>query len=158
MMSQALGKITNIPVPMGGVVCQMVFLVVDIDNYDLLLRLDFLMKIQAMVDVEKGVIQVWNGPSVLVEILLINIVNMLQLVTKPKEEDLYKLNNLSLENLHTGKVETHSFEFFSFNDCCDDFLFEDETSESKDNSDDISKRILPLEADLIEELNDHGMN
>jgi hypothetical protein len=33
----------------------MVFLVVDIDNYDLL-GLDFLMKIGAMVDVEKGVI------------------------------------------------------------------------------------------------------
>jgi hypothetical protein len=109
MMSQALGKITNIPVTMGGAVCQMVFLVVDIDNYDLLLGLDFLMKIRAMVDVKKEVIQVWNGPSVVVEILLINIVNMLQLVTKRKEEDLYKLNNLSLENLHMGKVETHSF-------------------------------------------------
>jgi hypothetical protein len=36
----------------------MVFRVVDIDNYDLLLGLDFLMKIGVVVDVEKGVIQV----------------------------------------------------------------------------------------------------
>jgi hypothetical protein len=36
----------------------MVFCVVDIDNYDLLLGLDFLMKIGVVVDVEKGVIQV----------------------------------------------------------------------------------------------------
>jgi hypothetical protein len=34
----------------------MVFLVVDIDGYDLLLGLDFLMKIRAVVDVEKNVI------------------------------------------------------------------------------------------------------
>jgi hypothetical protein len=34
----------------------MVFLVVDTENYNLLLGLDFLMKIKAVVDVEKGVI------------------------------------------------------------------------------------------------------
>jgi hypothetical protein len=36
----------------------MTFMVVDIDNYDLLLELDFLIKIGAIVDVEKGTIQV----------------------------------------------------------------------------------------------------
>jgi hypothetical protein len=40
----------------------MVFLVVDTNSYDFLLRLNFLMKIGAMVDVEKGVIHVRNGP------------------------------------------------------------------------------------------------
>ncbi len=40
----------------GKVVCQMIFLVVDINNYDVLLGLDFRMKIGAIVDVEKGVI------------------------------------------------------------------------------------------------------
>jgi hypothetical protein len=40
----------------GNVVCSMVFLVVDIDTYDLLLGLNFLMKIKATVDVEKGTI------------------------------------------------------------------------------------------------------
>jgi hypothetical protein len=33
----------------------MIFLVVDTDNYDLLLKLDFHIKIGATVDVEKGV-------------------------------------------------------------------------------------------------------
>jgi hypothetical protein len=32
-------------------------MVVDIDNYDLLLGLDFLIRIRAVVDVEKGMIQ-----------------------------------------------------------------------------------------------------
>ncbi len=40
----------------GKVVCQMIFLAVDIDNYDVLLRLDFLMPIGAIFGVEKGVI------------------------------------------------------------------------------------------------------
>ncbi len=63
------------------------------------------------------------------EVLPLNVVNMLQLITKPKEEDLCKLSNLSLENLHVGKVETHSFQFLGFNDCWDDSLSEDEMNE-----------------------------
>jgi hypothetical protein len=49
----------------------MIFLVIDTKNYDLLLGLDFIMKIGAIVDVEKGVIQVWKGPSVTIEICLL---------------------------------------------------------------------------------------
>jgi hypothetical protein len=55
-ITQALGRITDIPVTIGKVVCQMIFFVVDINNYDLLLGLDFLMKIGTIVDLEKGVI------------------------------------------------------------------------------------------------------
>ncbi len=77
IITQALGRITNIPVTLGNVVYQMVFLVVDIDTYDLLLRLDFLMKIRAVIDVEKGVIQVRNGLGVVIEVLPPNVVNML---------------------------------------------------------------------------------
>jgi hypothetical protein len=55
MVIQALGRITDISVIVGRVVCQMVFLVVDTDNYDLLLGLDFLMKIGVVVDVDTHV-------------------------------------------------------------------------------------------------------
>ncbi len=58
MITQAFGRIIDIPMMMGKVVCQMIFLIVEINNYGLLLRLDFLMKIEVVVDVEKGVIQV----------------------------------------------------------------------------------------------------
>jgi len=57
-------------VRVGNVVCNMVFLVVDINTYDLLLGLDFLMKIGAMVDVEKNIIQVRHGPRVNVKMFL----------------------------------------------------------------------------------------
>jgi predicted aspartyl protease len=53
---QALRRITKLLVKVGGIMCQMIFLVVDINNYDLLLGLDFLIKIRAIVDMEKGVI------------------------------------------------------------------------------------------------------
>jgi hypothetical protein len=62
----------------GGIICQMIFLVVDIDNYDLLLGwVDFLIKIGVVVDVEKGVIQVRNRPGTKVEVLPLNAVNKL---------------------------------------------------------------------------------
>jgi len=77
IITQALGRIAQLPMKVGGIVSQMVFLMVDIDNHNLLLGLDFLMKIGTIIDVEKGVIQVRNGPSMEVKILLLNVVNML---------------------------------------------------------------------------------
>jgi hypothetical protein len=73
---QALGRITDIPVTVGKVVCQMIFLVINNHNYDLLLGLDFLMKIGVVVNVENGVIQVRNRPGIVVEIPPLNVVNM----------------------------------------------------------------------------------
>jgi hypothetical protein len=43
----------------------MVLLVVNTDNYDLFFGLDFLMKIGAVMNVEKCVIQVHNGDELL---------------------------------------------------------------------------------------------
>jgi hypothetical protein len=56
----------------------MTFMVVDIDNYDVLLGLDFLMKIGAIVDVERGLIQVRKGLGIDVEVLPLTMVNLLQ--------------------------------------------------------------------------------
>jgi predicted aspartyl protease len=57
MITRALGRINKIPVKVGGVQCAMTFMVVDMDSYDVLLGLDFLMKIGAVVDVEQGLLQ-----------------------------------------------------------------------------------------------------
>jgi len=56
VVTQALGRIDEIPVKVKGVQCTMTFMVVDTDNYDVLLGLDFLIKIGAIVDVERGLI------------------------------------------------------------------------------------------------------
>jgi hypothetical protein len=51
-----MGRINEVLVKVGDVQCNMTFMVVDIDNYDILLGLDFLIKIGAIVDVEKNLI------------------------------------------------------------------------------------------------------
>jgi len=56
----------------------MTFMVVDTDSYDVLLGLDFLMKIRAVVDVERGLLQVRHGPGTNVEVLPLTVVNLLQ--------------------------------------------------------------------------------
>jgi predicted aspartyl protease len=78
IVTQAMGKIDEVPVKTGGVQCLMTFMVVDTDSYDVLLGLDFLIKIGAIVDVERGLIQVRHGPGADVEVLLLTMVNMLQ--------------------------------------------------------------------------------
>jgi hypothetical protein len=53
-------------------------MVVDTDNYDVLLGLDLLIKTGAIVDVEQGLIQVRRGPGTDVEVLPLTMVNLIQ--------------------------------------------------------------------------------
>jgi hypothetical protein len=78
VVTHALGRIDEVMVGVGGVQCTMTFMVVDTYNYDVLLGLDFLMKIGAIVDVERGLIQVRKGPRTDVEVLPLTMVNLLQ--------------------------------------------------------------------------------
>jgi predicted aspartyl protease len=77
-VTQALGCIGEVPIKVGGVQCNMTFMVVDTDNYDVLLGLDLLIKIGAIVDVEQGLIQVRRGPGTDVEVLPLTMVNLIQ--------------------------------------------------------------------------------
>jgi predicted aspartyl protease len=81
VVTRALGRVDEIQVKIGGVQCSMTFMVVDMDGYDVLLGLDFLMKIGAVVDVERGLIQVKHGPRTQVEVLPFTVVNLLQRVS-----------------------------------------------------------------------------
>ncbi len=78
VITRALGRVDEIQVRIGGIQCAMTFMVVDMDGYDMLLGLDFLMKIGAVVDVERGLIQVRHGPGTNVEVLPLTVVNLLQ--------------------------------------------------------------------------------
>jgi len=78
VITRALGRVDEIQVRIGGIQCAMTFMVVDTDKYDVLLGLDFLMKIGAVVDVERGLIQVRHGPGTNVEVLPLTVVNLLQ--------------------------------------------------------------------------------
>jgi predicted aspartyl protease len=63
VVTRALGRVDEVQVKIGGVQCAMTFMVVDTDGYGVLLGLDFLMKIGAVVDVERRLIQVRHGPG-----------------------------------------------------------------------------------------------
>jgi hypothetical protein len=78
VVTRALGWIDELQVRIGGIQCTMTFMVVDTDGYDVLLGLDFLMKIGAVLDVERGLIQVRHGPGTDVEVLPLTMVNLLQ--------------------------------------------------------------------------------
>ncbi len=66
-------------------------MIVDTNNYNILLGLDFFIKIGAMVDVGKGLIQVRQGLRNSVQVLPLNMVNMLHLI-----KDMNHCRNLSL--------------------------------------------------------------
>jgi predicted aspartyl protease len=102
IVTHALRRITELPVKVGRIMCQTIFLVVDTDNYDLLLGLDFLIKIGVVVDVEKGVIRVRDGLRMDVEVLPLNVINMLQVLEGSKEE---KCNVQELFNRKMGQSQ-----------------------------------------------------
>ncbi len=101
VVTQALGRIDEVSIGVGGVQCTMTFMVVDTDSYDVLLGLDFLMKIGVIVDVEQGLIQVRRGPGTNVEVLPLTMVNLLQNVSSEAlEHDVaVTLKNASPETL-----------------------------------------------------------
>ncbi len=76
LVTQVVGKINEITVKVGKIQCVMTFMIIDTDNYDLLLGLDFLIKIKAIGDVEKGTIQAGQGPRNNIHVLPLNMVNM----------------------------------------------------------------------------------
>ncbi len=80
MVTQAFGWIIDFPVRVADVQHLMMMMIIDIDNNDLLLSLNFLMKIGAMVDVEKGLIQIRQAPRNNIQVLPLNMVNVLHLV------------------------------------------------------------------------------
>jgi hypothetical protein len=53
IVTKALGRIIDLLVKVGNIQCSMVFLIMYTDSDDILLGLDFLMKIKTIVDVEK---------------------------------------------------------------------------------------------------------
>jgi hypothetical protein len=101
MITQAMGRIDEVLVKTGGVQCAMTFMIVDTDSYDVLLGLDFLIKIGTIVDVERGLIQVRHGPGLDVEVLPLTVVNMLQASNSERKSRNYGEVEVVAEQQHT---------------------------------------------------------
>ncbi len=72
-----VGRINEIVAKVGKIQCFMTFMIIDTNNCDLLLRLDFLIKIGVVGGVEKGTTQVEQGPENNIHVLPLNMVIML---------------------------------------------------------------------------------
>jgi hypothetical protein len=76
--TQAMGRIENL-VRVGRIKCYMTFMIVDTNGYNMLMGLDFLLKIGADVDVERdGLNQVCNGLGLDVQqVIKLNMINVI---------------------------------------------------------------------------------
>ncbi len=72
-----MGRVENLLVKVGGIKCFMTFMIITIDEYNLLMGLNFFMKIKAVVDVERVFIQIKNSRRPDVQVLLLNIIDVL---------------------------------------------------------------------------------
>jgi hypothetical protein len=79
----------------------MTFMVMDTYSYDVLLGLDFLIKISAIMDVEWGLIQLRHGLRTHVEVLPLTMVNMLQ---RMNSKTLMRNVVATLENTHLSGI------------------------------------------------------
>jgi len=59
--------------------CFITFMVVDTNGYHFLMGV-FLMKLNVMVNVKKGVMQVWNGFNTHVQVLPLNVINLVKML------------------------------------------------------------------------------
>ncbi|CAM6004291.1 unnamed protein product [Sphagnum balticum] len=119
----------------------MTFMVVDTDSYDVLLGLDFLMKIGAVVDVERGFIQIRRGPGTNVEVLPLTMVNLLQNVSSESQDrdaanmkgTLRETLEVNLERLSLGNSDVDEQENVS------------ESVSDTDTDDDSEEGLQPVE-------------
>ncbi len=80
-----MNRVENLRVKVGGSKCFMTFMVLNSNGYNLLMGLDFLMKIGDVVDVGKGLIQIKNGHGLDVQVLLANTINVVYSLTSGDE-------------------------------------------------------------------------
>jgi predicted aspartyl protease len=151
VVTQVMGRIDEVSVKAGGVQCTMTYMVVDTDSYDVLFGLDFLIKIGAVVDVERGLIQVRKGPGTNVEVLPLTMVNLLHNVSSEALEHDVAVTSKSA-SLETLKVE---FGKMSLYDSVANEQANISVSKSNTDADDDSEEGLQS-AELIDEESEFG--
>jgi hypothetical protein len=80
-----MSRVENLLVRVGGTKCFMTFMVLNIDGYNLLMGLNFLLKIGAVMDVERGLIQITNSHGLDVQVLSPNTINVVSSLTNGNE-------------------------------------------------------------------------
>jgi hypothetical protein len=122
------------------------------------------MEIGVVVDLEKGVIQIQNKPSIVVEVMPLNVVNMLHRISRSKVSGHDRMrkdfNKMNLEQCCADEKPTldSTSTFSNYANCINDSFSEGDLKEKEENVDNNLYKILFIEEILIEELNDYDMN
>jgi hypothetical protein len=140
-------------------------MVVDTDGYDVLLGLDFLMKIGAVVDVERGLIQVRYGPGAHVEVLPLTVVNFLQRVNAGQGRNGAAISvkdgpadqDLEVGSYQDQKVDEEEEDALVSDDENDDDEFHDSESNPLEQSDSDDEFVGPELEELFNSEGPEGM-
>jgi len=101
-----MSRVENLLVRVAGTKCFMTFMVLDIDGYNLLMGLNFLMKIGSVVDVERGLIQITNSPGLDFQVLSPNTINVVSSLTRGDEYGItIKPMTIMCEESESGNEE-----------------------------------------------------
>jgi hypothetical protein len=87
IVMQPMGRVEFFLMKVGGMKCFTTYMVVDMHSYNILMGLNFLMKIGVIIDVKRGLIQVINGIGLDIQVLPLNTINMVNLVGNDVFED-----------------------------------------------------------------------
>jgi hypothetical protein len=128
----------------------------DINNYDILLGLNFVAKIGVMVDVEKCVIQVHNGLGMEFELLRLTIINMLQPISEQKLSHHVKYIAKRIQGL--SLMEQPQLETFIPNNPNDDQEFDSNINEFGNETEDDHDKTLHEKTLPMEDLMDQGLD
>jgi hypothetical protein len=116
-----MSRVENLRVKMGGTKCFMTFMVLDINGYNLLMGLDFLMKIGDVMDVGKGLIQIKNGLGLDVQILPPNTINVVYSLTSGDEFGITTMPMFIICEENESKIEEKIVVGFNDWEGCDRF-------------------------------------
>jgi hypothetical protein len=105
VVMHVLGRIEGLPIQIRETKCNTVFMVVNTNNYDVILGLHFLIKIGIVVDVEKGLIYVRQGLGSNVQVLPFNMVNMLKLMVEQPSHSKKYITQITLTFSHLSLVD-----------------------------------------------------
>jgi hypothetical protein len=100
-----MNRVENLPVKVGGTKCFMMFMVLDSNEYNLLMGLDFLMKIGDVVGVGKCLIQIKNGLGIDVQILPRNTINVVYSLTSGDESRITIMHMLVMCEESESRIE-----------------------------------------------------
>jgi len=92
-------------------------MIININEYNLLMDLDFLMKIRAIVDVERGLIQIKNSPGLDVRVLPLSIIDVISSMSGDESRITIMPMSIMCDGSENGSEEEMDVGFDDWEGC-----------------------------------------